>query len=444
MRRSRRAPVLSGPSPPVRPARVRPGFDRSLRGRAVGEDAAALQRFGAAAQQQARAWRSQERQGGAGLRGEGHNLPERPPGAALSGIDEVVAAVPKPRPPARLVRAHPLNRRRCGVGVGQLVRQLHRLQHRQIPPLVADQQDRCGAHLLVGRVEPGQRIGPTAWPQQPPHRLGEVPGAGGGHRAAGQFAAAADVVEQPAPPPVRGISWCVSGPPALQQMRAGLDAVHPGPDGPAGRGPDAGELPQRVRRLRRPRGGPGTLRLHPPAGLRRQRGHLQQHHAQLTPSGSGQRPGVPDRGADPADVGHRRLARGCEHQELTQALRVVRASRGTSPGAAGRGAPGEGHHQLPREPLRAGAVAEVVGAVVLPALPDRADHQAVRAKVALLAVDRRGQGSPPAGPAHAPTSPGASRTRPVRSASRASSSVLSGCSSSLSRLSSCSPRTGSR
>ena len=27
---------------------------------------------------------------------------------------------------------------------------------------------------------------------------------------------------------------------------------------------------------------------------------------------------------------HRRLAEGCEHQELTQALRVVLASRGTS------------------------------------------------------------------------------------------------------------------
>ena len=227
-------------------------------------------------------------------------------------------------------------------------------------------------------------------------------------------------------------------------MRVGLDASHGGSDGLVGRGSDAGELSQRVRRLRRPRRGAGALRLHPRPRVRGQRHGLQQQHAQLAPSGFGQRPGVPDRRSELTDRGHWWLARGRETQELANVFCVVVAGVGAAPGAAGRGAASERDDQLPFERLRAGAVAEVVAAVVLPALSDHVDYQVIRAEVVLLVIRRRGQGGPPAGPAHAPTCSGASSTRPVRSASRASNSMLSGCSSSLSRLSSCSPRTGSR
>jgi hypothetical protein len=214
---------------------------------------------------------------------------------------------------------------------------------------MADQQNRCRAHLLVGRVEPGQRVGPTAGPQQSLHGFGEVPSAGGGHRAARQLAGAGDVVEHPAPPPVRELSWCFSGPPPRQQMRVDLDASHRGPDGPACRGTDVGELLQRVRRLRRSRGGPSALRLHPCARVRRQRGDLQQHHAQLAPSGLRQRPGIPDRRGELTDRGHRRTARRRETHEVANVFCVVVARLGAAPRTAGRGAASERHHEFPCE-----------------------------------------------------------------------------------------------
>jgi hypothetical protein len=66
------------------------------------------------------------------------------------------------------------------------------------------------------------------------------------------------------------------------------------------------------------------LCLHPRAGVRRQRGDLQQHDTQLTPSGFGQRPGVPDRGADLTDLRDRCPARSRETQELANPLRGSR------------------------------------------------------------------------------------------------------------------------